>query len=150
VNAASSDSTTRKNNQAMATQQEIPIQPVDNPIICSPYDEPEDHWFYNEHGEATRPGHRRPAGYWYKTEKTAAGQRGLFLNEQRDLLDLVNLLREDVTGTRVPISHLFEYLESGETLDEFLRQFPSVAREQALAALELSKESLLASHEIAA
>jgi uncharacterized protein (DUF433 family) len=45
------------------------------------------------------------------------------------------------TGTRVPIGHLFEYLESGETLDEFLRQFPSVAREQSLAALELSSET---------
>ena len=54
------------------------------------------------------------------------------------------------TGTRVPISHLFEYIESGETLDEFLRQFPSVTREQALSALELSKESLLANYEIAA
>ena len=54
------------------------------------------------------------------------------------------------TGTRVPINHLFEYIESGETLDEFLRQFPSVTREQALAVLELSKESLLANHEIAA
>lgn len=53
-------------------------------------------------------------------------------------------------GTRVPIGHLFEFLESGETLDEFLRQFPSVAREQALRVLELSKESLLANHEIAA
>ena len=54
------------------------------------------------------------------------------------------------TGTRVPIGHLFEYLESGETLDEFLDQFPSVTRDQALGALELSKESLLAHHEIAA
>ena len=54
------------------------------------------------------------------------------------------------TGTRVPISHLFEYLESGETVDEFLRQFPSVTRDQALAVLELSKESLLASYEVAA
>lgn len=54
------------------------------------------------------------------------------------------------TGTRVPIGHLFEYLEGGETLDEFLNQFPSVTREQALAALELSRESLLANHEIAA
>ena len=51
------------------------------------------------------------------------------------------------TGTRVPINHLFEYLESGETLPEFLRQFPSVMREQALGVLELSKESLLANHE---
>ncbi len=54
------------------------------------------------------------------------------------------------TGTRVPITHLFEYLETGETVDEFLRQFPSVTRDQALAVLELSKESLLANYEIAA
>lgn len=54
------------------------------------------------------------------------------------------------TGTRVPIGHLFEFIEGGETLDEFLRQFPSVTRAQALAVLELSKESLLANHEIAA
>jgi len=54
------------------------------------------------------------------------------------------------TGTRVPISHLFEYIERGETLDEFLRQFPSVTRVQALAALEMSKEFLLANYEIAA
>jgi uncharacterized protein (DUF433 family) len=53
-------------------------------------------------------------------------------------------------GTRVPISHLFEYLEKGETLPEFLRQFPSVSREQALGVLKLSKETLLANHEVAA
>jgi uncharacterized protein (DUF433 family) len=54
------------------------------------------------------------------------------------------------TGTRVPIAHLFEFLENGETLDEFLRQFPSVRRDQALTVLELSKKSFLANHEIAA
>ncbi len=48
-------------------------------------------------------------------------------------------------GTRVPVQSLFDYLEGGETLDEFLRQFPSVTREQALAALDLARESLLAS-----
>ena len=53
-------------------------------------------------------------------------------------------------GTRVPIGHLFEYLEKGETLTEFLRQFPTVTHEQALGVLELSKESLLANHEVAA
>jgi len=53
-------------------------------------------------------------------------------------------------GTRVPISYLFEYLEKGETLPEFLRQFPGVTHEQALGVLELSKKSLLANHEIAA
>ena len=42
-------------------------------------------------------------------------------------------------GTRVPVETLFEYLEAGETLDEFLRQFPTVSREQAIAVLEAAK-----------
>lgn len=42
-------------------------------------------------------------------------------------------------GTRVPVEILFEYLESGETLDEFLRQFPTVSREQAIGVLEDAK-----------
>jgi len=46
-------------------------------------------------------------------------------------------------GTRVPVQTLFDYLEGGEPLDEFLRQFPSVKREQAVAALDLARESLL-------
>ena len=46
-------------------------------------------------------------------------------------------------GTRVPVQSLFDYLEAGETLDEFLHQFPSVERERALAALELARELLL-------
>lgn len=48
-------------------------------------------------------------------------------------------------GTRVPVQSLFDYLEGGETLDEFLRQFPSVTRDHALAALEQAKESVLTS-----
>ena len=48
-------------------------------------------------------------------------------------------------GTRVPAQSLFDYLEGGDTLDEFLRQFPSVSREQAIAALELARESVLTS-----
>ena len=47
-------------------------------------------------------------------------------------------------GTRVPAQTLFDYLEGGETLDEFLHQFPSVKHEQALAALEMARDSLLA------
>lgn len=46
-------------------------------------------------------------------------------------------------GTRVPVQSLFDYLEAGDTLDEFLRQFPSVSREQAVAALELARDTLL-------
>ena len=48
-------------------------------------------------------------------------------------------------GTRVPVQSLFDYIEGGETLDEFLHQFPSVTRDQAVAALGLARDSLLAS-----
>ena len=42
-------------------------------------------------------------------------------------------------GTRVPIKNLFDYLEEGETLEEFLEDFPSVNREQAIKLLEISR-----------
>jgi uncharacterized protein (DUF433 family) len=45
-------------------------------------------------------------------------------------------------GTRVPIKTLFDYLEGGDGLDTFLRGFPSVEREQAIAVLELAKRAL--------
>lgn len=48
-------------------------------------------------------------------------------------------------GTRVPVTTLMDYLEAGDSLDEFLDHFPSVNRAQAIAALELAKE-MLASH----
>ena len=43
-------------------------------------------------------------------------------------------------GTRVPVDTLFDYLEAGETLDEFLRQFPTVGRDQAMAVLEMARQ----------
>lgn len=46
-------------------------------------------------------------------------------------------------GTRVPAQSLFDYLEGGDTLDECLRQFPSVRREQAIAALEMARARLI-------
>jgi len=42
-------------------------------------------------------------------------------------------------GTRVPFQALLDYLEHGKTLDHFLGQFPSVTREEAIAALEEAK-----------
>ena len=48
-------------------------------------------------------------------------------------------------GTRVPVTTLFDYLEGGETLKRFLDQFPSVSRDQALAALALARSSVLES-----
>ena len=47
-------------------------------------------------------------------------------------------------GTRVPVRSLFDYLEGGESLEEFLRQFPSVRRDQAIAAIDMARDSLLA------
>jgi uncharacterized protein (DUF433 family) len=47
-------------------------------------------------------------------------------------------------GTRVPIQTLFDYLEGGETLEDFLEGFPTVSREMAVAALEEAKQLLLA------
>jgi uncharacterized protein (DUF433 family) len=45
-------------------------------------------------------------------------------------------------GTRVPIQNLFDYIEGGEDLSEFLDDFPSVSKEAALAVLEMAKKSL--------
>lgn len=47
-------------------------------------------------------------------------------------------------GTRVPMKILLDYLEAGDSLNEFLDHFPSVSRQQAIAALELAKEMLTA------
>ncbi|HZN03539.1 MAG TPA: DUF433 domain-containing protein [Candidatus Polarisedimenticolia bacterium] len=47
-------------------------------------------------------------------------------------------------GTRVPVQNLIDYLEAGDSLEDFLNSFPSVTREQAIAALELAREALVA------
>lgn len=47
-------------------------------------------------------------------------------------------------GTRVPVKNLIDYLAAGDTLDRFLDDFPSVRREQAVAALDLARDLLTA------
>ena len=47
-------------------------------------------------------------------------------------------------GTRVPLQALFDYMEGGETLEEFLDGYPSVSREMAIRALEEAKQLLSA------
>jgi len=47
-------------------------------------------------------------------------------------------------GTRVPMQTLVDYLEAGDSLDDFLADFPSVSREHAIAVLEVAKSALLA------
>jgi uncharacterized protein (DUF433 family) len=46
-------------------------------------------------------------------------------------------------GTRVPVQTLLDYLEAGETIDDFLEGFPSVSRQQVIAFLEEGKERLI-------
>ena len=46
-------------------------------------------------------------------------------------------------GTRVPLQTLLDYLEGGESIDDFLEGFPSVAREQVVSFLELAKDRLI-------
>jgi len=66
------------------------------------------------------------------------------------MTDLINR-SEDIlggtpvfAGTRVPVQTLFDYLEEGDTLDEFIDDFPAVSREHAVKVLEKMKETFLA------
>ena len=84
-------------------QLEIPIQPVEQPILCNPYKEPDAHWVYDtDTGEAIRQPGRRAAGYWFKTQRTGSEQIQMrfIQEEQRDDLPLVNALRDDVRRWR--------------------------------------------------
>lgn len=62
------------------------------------------------------------------------------LNRNPDILGGVPVF----TGTRVPLQNLIDYLASGQSLDAFLVDFPSVTREQAMGALRLAQEALVA------
>ena len=85
----------------MSGSDTIPIQPVENPILCSPYSEPEQHWLYDTRtGIPSKNPGRRPASYWFKTERTGSAQMSLLAEEERDDLPLVNALRDDVRRWR--------------------------------------------------
>jgi type III restriction enzyme len=80
---------------------QIPIQPVENPILCSPYKMPDQHWLYDTRtGIPSKTPGRRPASYWFKTERTGSRQMALLAEEERDDLPLVNALRDDVRRWR--------------------------------------------------
>lgn len=81
-----------------------PTQAVDDPIINSAYEEPKQHWLYNKAGIPEKKEWRRPASYWFKTQRIGRQERGLLdeieREENRDDLPLVNALREDVKRWR--------------------------------------------------
>ena len=109
-------------------QQEIPLQPVDRPIICSPYEEPKDHWLYDRKtGQPSRVRFRRQAGYWYKTDRTGSMQAELFVEEERDDLPLVNLLRVDVRRWRDA-----DYRGASNVTRELLRHWARADRSRRL------------------
>jgi type III restriction enzyme len=77
----------------------VPTQAVDDPILSSPYEEPNCHWSYIR-GVPQIEQERRPASYWFKTVRTGTQQAELFAEESRDELPLVNRLRRDVKRWR--------------------------------------------------
>ena len=83
------------------SEDQIPVQPVEDPILCSPYAEPDRYWRYDRKtGVPSKEPGRRAAAYWYKTERTGSAQMSLLADEEQDDLPLVNALRADVKRWR--------------------------------------------------
>jgi uncharacterized protein (DUF433 family) len=68
-----------------------------------------------------------------------------------DMTSLVGITQKDpdvlsgtlvFVGTRVPVRSLFDYIEGGDSIEEFLRQFPSVKKEQTIAVLDAAFEKV--------
>ena len=92
---------TRKIPRLIAPRQDVlPVEPVKDPILCNPYEEPKSHRVYDKERGWSVIGERRPASYWYKTERTGSAQLSLLPEEQRDDLPLANELRKDVRKWR--------------------------------------------------
>lgn len=116
-----------KTNKPTPEQEQLPIQAVERPILCNPYDEPDQHWEYDEEGKArVRPG-RRPASYFYTTQRAGAKQQSLFAEASRDTLPLINRLRGDVRRWRAG-----RYEGVTETTRTLLRHWANPERERRL------------------
>src|ERR1043165_1107336 len=86
-----------------AAQEPLPVAAVNKPIICGPYDEPDQHWRYDsERVEWIKEAVRRPASYYYQSQRISTAQLGLpgLAEEEREDLALVNRLRDDVRRWR--------------------------------------------------
>ena len=68
------------------------------------------------------------------------------ITRSKDILGGVSVF----AGTRVPVRALFDYLEAGRSLEDFLDDFPSVSKTQAVGLIKLSKANILNPHERAA
>ena len=94
--------TRRRRSSSPTEGVQTPMQPVEKPILCSPYEEPTEYWLYDQGtGEASRAPGRRPAGHWFKTDRSVPDQQGRLLAEENyEDLPHVNRLREDVRRWR--------------------------------------------------
>jgi uncharacterized protein (DUF433 family) len=92
----------------------------------------------------------RPFPHAEETRRLRFAERVVLTFDDMDPKQIVHSDPEIVSGTpvfvgtRVPAQALLDYLEGGETIDEFLDDFPSVSREQAVAFLEEAGRALLA------
>jgi len=71
-------------------------------------------------------------------EETVMAQERLVVHRDPQILGGTPVF----VGTRVPVKILFDYLEAGDNLEVFLDEYPSVSREQAIAALEMAREAI--------
>lgn len=60
------------------------------------------------------------------------------IQSSKDILGGITVFR----GTRVPVYALIQYLEAGDSLDDFLKDYPTVTKKQVIEVLELAKERL--------
>jgi len=65
------------------------------------------------------------------------------IHSSPDILSGMHVFR----GTRVPIKNLFDYFESGDTIENFLIDFPTVKREQVIEVLEIAEHGLVWNHQ---
>ena len=117
-------------NPPASNQPELPVQAqVEEPIINGPYDEPKQHWKYDKQGKAHREPGRRPAEYFWTTQRVMTGQMGLEDIDSGDSgsekLDLVNRLREDVALWRAS-----DYENATQTTKRLLRHWRSPDRKR--------------------
>lgn len=82
--------------------------------------------------------------YFVKSDKYFACVKNNIINIDKDILGGTPVFN----GTRVPIKNLFDSLEAGETIEEFLEDFDGVSREQVIKVLELSENLINSSTEI--
>ena len=86
-----------------------------------------------------RRGGSKSAGTRYPEARVSDMQPSDIIVKDQDILGGTPVFR----GTRVPFQALMDYLEGGQTLDEFLDDFPTVTKKAAVEALELAKSLLV-------